>query len=293
MAELLACFPVYRTYLPDGREHLDQALAAARRHRPDLADLDALPRCSPTRPRRPALRFQQTTGTVMAKGVEDTAFYRWTRLTSLNEVGGDPSRLRGRRRTSSTPRWPQRQRDWPDAMTTLSTHDTKRGEDVRARLAVLAEVPDAVARRARPGCWSWRRCPTRRSRTCSGRPSLGAWPIERASGCTRTPRRRRARPATTPAGRARRGVRGRGARRRRRGVRRRRRCAPTSTGCVDAVSRPGWCNALAAKLVQLTMPGVPDVYQGTELWDHSLVDPDNRRPVDFDLRRALLGRLAG
>ena len=150
VAELLACFPVYRSYLPEGREHLDRAVAAARRHRPDLGPtLDVLlPVLSdPAAP--PAQRFQQTSGMVMAKGVEDCAFYRWSRLTSLNEVGGDPSvfatdpaRFHG---------WAaHRQHEWPDAMTCLSTHDTKRSEDVRARITVLAELPDRVGGHPRP-----------------------------------------------------------------------------------------------------------------------------------------------
>ena len=141
VAEVLACFPVYRSYLPEGREHLDQALAEARGHRPDLAsELDALAPVlgDPSSP--PALRVQQTSGMVMAKGVEDQSFYRWSRLTSLNEVGADPATFAVSPDAFHTA-MVERQRDWPTAMTTLSTHDTKRSEDVRARLAVLAEVP--------------------------------------------------------------------------------------------------------------------------------------------------------
>ena len=149
VAELLACFPVYRSYLStterDGEEHLDAALADARARRPDLAaTYDVLepwlrdPSCDGAR------RFQQTSGMVMAKGVEDCAFYRYSRLTSLNEVGGDPSvfslTVDGFHEAMAT-----RQRDWPHAMTTLSTHDTKRGEDVRARIHVLAEAPEGWA----------------------------------------------------------------------------------------------------------------------------------------------------
>ena len=141
VAEVLACFPVYRSYLPQGRAHLDEAVEGARSHRPDLADvLDVLAPVLADPDQPAALRFQQTSGMVMAKGVEDCAFYRSSRLTSLNEVGADPSIF------AITPEeWHEamvvRQRDWPNAMTTLTTHDTKRGEDVRARLAVLAEMP--------------------------------------------------------------------------------------------------------------------------------------------------------
>ena len=145
LAELLACFPVYRSYLPAGLEQLDRAAAEASVRRPDLADTIA--RLVPVLAdpaHDVARRFQQTTGPVMAKGVEDTAFYRYTRLGSLTEVGGDPSvfalSVEGFHRAQAL-----RQASWPDSMTTLSTHDTKRGEDVRARLDVLAEMPERWA----------------------------------------------------------------------------------------------------------------------------------------------------
>ena len=204
VAELLACFPVYRSYLPEGREHLDAAFAAARAARPDLAE--AFDRLEPVLhdPEQPAaLRFQQTSGMVMAKGVEDCAFYRYPRLTSLTEVGGDPSEfslsVAGFHEAMAS-----RQRDWPHAMTCTTTHDTKRGEDVRARIAVLAEVPEVWASRLRPPPDRSLRCPTRPLRPCCGRrcsargtattPTCGP-------GCTPTPRRRCGRPATAPPGR--------------------------------------------------------------------------------------------
>ncbi|MFC6344394.1 malto-oligosyltrehalose synthase, partial [Nocardioides hankookensis] len=145
VAELLACFPVYRSYLPEGLHHLEQAFDLAREHRPDLAaTYDALLPILSDAWTAPARRFQQTSGMVMAKGVEDCAFYRYSRLTSLNEVGGDPS-------VFSVPvdefhaAMATRQAEWPHAMTTLSTHDTKRGEDVRARITALAELPGVWA----------------------------------------------------------------------------------------------------------------------------------------------------
>ena len=116
----------------------------------------------------------------MAKGVEDTAFYRYTRFISLNEVGGDPAEFGRRGRRSSTPRRLARSASRPHAMTTLSTHDTKRGEDVRARLAVLAELPDDWAAALDAAARSSRRCPTR-SATCSGRPSSGPGRSPRAA----------------------------------------------------------------------------------------------------------------
>ena len=142
LAELAACFPVYRSYLPFGARHLARARSEAGRRRPELIRaLDALT----GRLRNPAdelaVRFQQFTGAVMAKGVEDTAFYRWTRFTALQRGRRRPGRVR-----RAAGRVPRLRRSPPGAagrpaMTTLSTHDTKRGEDVRARLAVLAELP--------------------------------------------------------------------------------------------------------------------------------------------------------
>ena len=264
MAELLACFPVYRSYLPLGRRAPGGgALASARARRPDLlAALDALEPVLSDPAQPAALRFQQTSGMVMAKGVEDCAFYRYSRLTSLNEVGGDPSVF-----STTVAEFHEamaaRQRDWPDAMTTLSTHDTKRSEDVRARIAVLAEAP---------GLWERRWSPARRRAAAGPRlrqPALAGGvrrlADRRASGCTRTPRRRCARPATGP-----------------RGPTRTRRYEDAVHAAVDAafddegvrqilealdadLSAAGWSNALAAKLLSLTVPGVPDVYQGSEL----------------------------
>ena len=150
VAELLACFPVYRSYLPEGIEHVAQAFAAAHRRRPDLTEaLDALAPVL-TDPDAPAARrFQQTSGMVMAKGVEDCAFYRYSRLTSLNEVGGDPSTF-ALSVDAFHAAMTERQQHWPHAMTTTTTHDTKRSEDTRARISVLAEVPERLGVRPRP-----------------------------------------------------------------------------------------------------------------------------------------------
>ena len=153
LAELLVAFPVYRSYLPVGAEHLAAAIETARAARPDLAAAIAAlaPRLADPADEL-AHRFQQTSGAVMAKGVEDTAYYRYTRFIALNEVGGDPASSAARS-TSSTPPSCAARPIAPRGMTTLSTHDTKRGEDVRARLAVLSELPDewADARRRADG----------------------------------------------------------------------------------------------------------------------------------------------
>ncbi|GII22913.1 malto-oligosyltrehalose synthase [Planosporangium mesophilum] len=294
LAEIATHFPVYRSYLPAGAGHLTSALTAASAHRPDLAAaVEALtPRLSDPDDEL-AVRFQQYTGAVMAKGVEDTAFYRYSRFTAANEVGGDPGHF-GVAVADFHAAAGARQRRWPTGMTALSTHDTKRSEDVRARLAVLSELPTAWASAVQR--WMTRvPLPTGSSNDVAMAQLLwqavvGAWPIERerlhayaekaareaatsTSWADPDPDFERAMHAVVdavyddPALRA------------------------DVSGFVDTVTAAGWSNSLGQKLVQLTMPGAPDVYQGTELWDYSLVDPDNRRPVDFPARRELLARL--
>jgi (1->4)-alpha-D-glucan 1-alpha-D-glucosylmutase len=289
LAELLVCFEVYRSYLPVGAHHLSAAVTAAMQSRPDLAEsIGALaPRLGDPADEL-CVRFQQTSGPVMAKGVEDTAYYRYTRFVALNEVGGDPTAF-GRPPATFHERQVDRQVRRPRGMTTLATHDTKRGEDVRARLAALSELPEVWAETAR----------TLMKAAPAPDPALGylIWQTFAGAGLIEPDRMHAY-------------------------VEKAMREAGTHTGWIDpdeafeaaahvVVDRaytdpavreplaalvqrlvaPGWSNALSQKLVQLTMPGVPDVYQGTELWDDSLVDPDNRRQVDFEARRTLLDRL--
>jgi (1->4)-alpha-D-glucan 1-alpha-D-glucosylmutase len=292
VATVLACFPVYRSYLPEGRGHLDLALerARVRTQHVDPTALDVLERVLTDPSTDPARRFQQTSGMVMAKGVEDCAFYRYSRLTSLNEVGGDPSEF-----SLSVPafheRMARRQADWPHAMTALSTHDTKRGEDVRARITALAEVPE-VWEEALDRLLELAPLPDPGFGSLLWQAVVGAWPAsrERLHGYAEKAMREAGDRTTwtdpdtayesavhaavdaafdDP------------------------RVAEVVDGLLAHVVAPGWSNALAAKLVALTMPGVPDVYQGSELWEQSLVDPDNRRPVDFDTRASLLARSVG
>ncbi|MEU2351309.1 malto-oligosyltrehalose synthase [Modestobacter sp. NPDC049651] len=291
LAELLASFPVYRSYLPDGRSYLDETVTAVKERRPDLtAAVEALHPLLGQAGSELATRFEQTSGPVMAKGVEDSAYYRWARFVALNEVGGDPARF-GSTVAEFHEAQQRRAERRPESMTTLSTHDTKRSEDVRARLAVLAELPTEWATLVRG--WVDRHPLADRSLAHLVWQNLvGAWPLSRE----------RAHAYVEKAARE----------------------AGTSTtwtnpvqefedqlhALVDAayddptthaeieefvarIAPFGWSNSLAQKLLQLTMPGVPDVYQGTELWDFSLVDPDNRRPVDYDRRRELLTRLDG
>jgi len=293
LAEILSCFPVYRSYLPHGREYLEQAVIAARVHRPDLSEAITVlhPLLGPADggpATELAVRFQQTSGMVMAKGVEDTAFYRYTRLTSLNEVGADPSEFAVEPFELHT-RFAVRQLELPESMTTLSTHDTKRSEDTRARISVLSEAADAWAEFL-PRFESKVPVEDLAFADLLWQAAIGSWPLSRE----------RAHAYAEKAARE----------------------AGNSTGWADPntefeagmhaaidqayddpavneavaemaarLAPAGRSNSLAAKLVQLTMPGVPDVYQGTEFWDYSLVDPDNRRPVDFAARAAALAEL--
>ena len=257
------------------------------------------------------MRFQQLTAPVTAKGVEDTAFYRSVRLVALNEVGGDPARF-GTSVDEFHRQNARRAAHHPRAMLATATHDMKRGEDVRARLAAISEVPD-----------QWRRALARWSRLNRKHRGivtpldeyllyqtiLGAWPAELlaaeldadGAGAVHRPHRGvrrskpRARRSCARAGRTRTPQyepalrRVRDARSSTPSARRRfsRACAP-----ARAASRAtGMTNGLAQAVLKATAPGVPDTYQGTELWDLSLVDPDNRRPVDFAARAAALRAL--
>ncbi|SER13836.1 malto-oligosyltrehalose synthase [Microlunatus flavus] len=285
LAEVAVAFDVYRSYLPAGVEHLDAALALAAQRRPELVErLEAL------RPRlhdaddELARRMQQLSGATMAKGVEDTAYYRYARFVALNEVGGNPDEL-GIPLARFHELQADRQEHQPDSMTALSTHDTKRGEDVRARLAVLAEVGDDWERFARR-VLEVSTVPNEAFAYFMAQTLAGAGRVERERMHAYAEKAmREASDGTTWT-------------------------EPDEAfeasvhALVDAaydgplgddwdaltavLTAPGWSNALGQKLVQLTMPGVPDVYQGTEVWEDSLVDPDNRRPVDHVALRALL-----
>jgi len=292
VVELLVAFDVYRSYLPEGREAWDRAVDRAARRRPDLAGVlrrvDTEARADPRG--ELARRIQQTSGMVVAKGTEDTALYRCTRFVALNEVGGAPDRF-GVSPAEFHAAAEHREAVWPHTMTPLSTHDTKRSEDVRARLAVLAEVPEEFTAAVRD--WTARAGLSEPALNLLAWQTLvGAWPIgaDRLGGyllkAAREAKLRTSWVAPDPGFE--------------REVAEWAERATTDPGVahpvaafVDRVRGPGWSNALGQKLVQLLAPGVPDVYQGTELWDLSLVDPDNRRFVDYGERRRLLERLEG
>lgn len=294
VAEFLCGFPVYRSYLTpriaEGRAWADTAVSVARTRRPDLgAVLTALHAGLVGEPGSEyATRLQQTSGMVTAKGVEDTAFYRYNRLVALNEVGGDPARF-GVAPAEFHAGLAHREAGRSRTMTTLSSHDTKRSEDVRARLAVLAERAGDWAERLRR--WSVRHpLPDRSLELLAWQSLVGAWPIPAdrlAAYLSKAAKEAKLVTSHTDA-------------------------APEVDAAVAQwpssvladtelvaeieafvaeISDAGWSNSLGQKLLQLAGPGVPDIYQGTELFEYSLVDPDNRRPVDFDVRQRLLERI--
>jgi (1->4)-alpha-D-glucan 1-alpha-D-glucosylmutase len=289
LAEVAIAFKVYRSYLPEGVADLDHALATAARRRPELATtFDQLSPRLHDHADDLALRMQQLSSAAMAKGVEDTAYYRYSRFIALNEVGGDPG-LFGISLEDFHALQASRLRRQADSMTGLSTHDTKRGEDVRARLAVLSEIPETWADFAELFL-DVTAIPNRLFGYFLAQTLVGAGPIPpvRMHAYAEKAMREASDGTTWSAP------------------------EPSYEAAVHAaldaayedpqlrtawdkinslVTPPGWSNSLGQKLVQLTMPGVPDVYQGTELWEDSLVDPDNRRPVDFASRVRLLQSL--
>jgi (1->4)-alpha-D-glucan 1-alpha-D-glucosylmutase len=299
MAELLVAMPVYRTYLDDSEPRaedlavLSTARALATQRRPDLAEAvsDLVERLVTGGDRELTRLFQQTSGPVMAKAVEDTAMYRWHRLVALNEVGGDPGGW-----GVSLDEWhgecARRQREEPLALSALTTHDTKRSHDVRTRLIALSERTQEWTELVKTGMPSLQRhgVPDPATAYLTLQTLVGAWPIDADRlGAYLEKATREAKLTTSwtdpddeyDAA-----------------VQRAARSALADPDLVAAVERVvervapvGRRNALSALALQLTMPGVPDTYQGGELEDLSLVDPDNRRPVDHARRAALLAEL--
>jgi (1->4)-alpha-D-glucan 1-alpha-D-glucosylmutase len=309
LAEVAACFPVYRTYVRSREQEvgetdvrfLEEAIACARIRRSDLPgdlfdflrDLLALAVSGDVEGEL-AMRFQQLTGPVMAKGLEDTAFYTFLRLTSLNEVGGDPGRF-GVSPEEFHHACQETQEHWPESMLATSTHDTKRSEDVRARLALLSEIPEEWATAVRRWISSnerhWGESPADRSAEYLIYQTLvGAWPIdaERLSiymeKAIREAKRQTSWNRPNPEYEA-------AVRAFVEGLLKDQAFTADLEAFVAPLVAPGRVNSLAQVLLKLTAPGVPDFYQGSELWDLSLVDPDNRRPVDYERRRRLLADL--
>ena len=295
VAALVSNIGVYRCDYPTLSAVLAIALASAVEGDPELTEPLQIVATALAVGSECSVRLAQLCGAATAKSMEDRLFYRDARLVSLNEVGGDPARF-GVSAAEFHRRATVRAAMWPRAMTTLTTHDTKRGEDVRARIGVLSQVPALWATLVA----AWQTAapsPDPATGLFLLQNMFGVWPTDgtvTAELCGRL--HRYAEKAIREAG------------------------THTSWNDPDAefeTAVHGWIDtvidgevgaglaglatqldpharsdALGQKLLQLTAPGVPDVYQGTELWEESLVDPDNRRPVDYDARRAELASFA-
>jgi (1->4)-alpha-D-glucan 1-alpha-D-glucosylmutase len=326
---VIACFPVYRTYIADSisesdRRYIEWAVAAAKRRRSSieapvldfvraalLLELPAPTERVRSRMRAFAMKFQQITAPITAKGVEDTALYRFNRLVSLNEVGGEPDAY-GTSVQAFHADAQYRAKNWPHELLGTSTHDTKRSEDVRARINVLSEMTMVW----RKTIERWRRMNRSRKREVDGRPApslndeallyqslIGCWPLEELDSAGNAAFRERIQAYMTKAARE---------------AKLSTSWANINTEYEEALTqfihttlepregnlflgdlvatqrrlrRFGLLNSLSQVACKLTAPGIPDIYQGNELWDFSLVDPDNRRPVDYARRRTLLCEL--
>ncbi|MHB8507573.1 MAG: malto-oligosyltrehalose synthase [Candidatus Dormibacteria bacterium] len=310
LAELLISMPVYRTYI-DGAEvspsaadqavlesALEQATAAVPELRSELEGLVAslLNAGREATSKALATRFQQVSAALMAKGIEDTAFYRYLPLAALNEVGGSPGLFA--LDPGALHAFNQRAADThPAAMLSTSTHDSKRGEDVRARLAVLSEIPGEWA--AAVTRWHDHNLPLHTTGTPDRAMEylfyqvlVGAWPIdaERLAGyMEKASREARVRTSwETPDA-----AYDEALREFVEGVMADATFIAEVAAFVAGIVVAGRVNSLALTLLKLTSPGVPDIYQGSELWNLDLVDPDNRRPVDFEVRRRMLDAVDG
>jgi (1->4)-alpha-D-glucan 1-alpha-D-glucosylmutase len=295
VARLVSHIGVYRSDYLALSSVMSEALAATAAEAPELAEPLQLVAAALAANGEPATRLQQLCGAATAKAIEDCLFYRDARLVSLNEVGGQPCQF-GVGTAEFHHRAAVRARQWPATMTTLSTHDTKRGEDVRARIGVLSQVAPGWAERV--GHWEGLApCPDAPTGLFLWQNIFGVWP---ADGDVTVELRQRVHRYAEKAIRE-------------AGVNTSWHEPDTAfeaavhswlDGIFDgpvAAELTAWVaeldpharsDSLAQKLVQLTAPGVPDIYQGTELWDDSLVDPDNRRPVDFAARRKALATMS-
>jgi (1->4)-alpha-D-glucan 1-alpha-D-glucosylmutase len=309
LRETAACLAVYRTYVIPQRDEISdedrtlitRATRCARDNRADIDPtlFDFIREVLTLETRGPVesefvLRFQQFTSPVMAKGVEDTAFYCSNRLTALNEVGADPA-CDGLSVESFHAYQQHMQGTHPATMVGLSTHDTKRSDDVRARLLTLTEMPDAFAAAAKRwseanGQYRSGRFPDPGTEWFLFQTLVGAWPIDTerlTQYMMKAMHEAKLETSwTSPNEEYEKALKGYIEA-----------ILKDNTFCTDlaafvaSTQTAGRVNSLAQTLMKHTVPGVPDLYQGSELWDFSLVDPDNRRPVDYALRAKLLAEL--
>jgi (1->4)-alpha-D-glucan 1-alpha-D-glucosylmutase len=331
LTEVIAFFPVYRTYINSwtireiDRQHIETAVSKAKRKNPAISALIFDFVGAVLLLRFPVdfseegkkewldfvMRFQQITAPVMAKGVEDTAFYVYNRLVSLNEVGGSPDRF-GLSLKAFHGQNLDRLKFWPHSLITTSTHDSKRSEDVRGRINVLSEIPDKWIEclmrwnrlnKTKKTAVEGHDVPDRNEECLIYQTLIGAWPLSPTDGTEYDAFKNRIKDYIIKALRE----------------------AKVNTSWINpnadyedsvksfidailaisadnkflkefepfqkTISHFGMLNSLSQTLLKITCPGVPDFYQGTEIWDFSLCDPDNRRPVDFDCRRKMLAVL--
>ncbi|MGD0075848.1 MAG: malto-oligosyltrehalose synthase [Candidatus Binataceae bacterium] len=333
LAEVIACFPVYRSYVTsagsvttEDRRRIMTAISLAKRRNPALSEstfdflasvlLLAYPAGLDDVARQErldfTLRFQQLTSPVMAKGFEDTALYRFVPLASLNEVGSDPTSF-GTSAQEYHDRNQRRLREWPHGLSPTSTHDSKRGEDVRARINVLSEIPEAWGQ----AVLRWHELNARARVESEEVPIpdaneeylfyqtlVGAWPLVPMTPSEYETFVKRIQDYMLKAAKE--------AKLRTSWISPNHRHdhglaefvrlvleARSTNGFVadfvsfrQPVAMAGMLNSLSQTLLKICSPGVPDLYQGTELWDDNLIDPDNRRPVDFAVRRAMLEEIS-
>jgi len=331
LMEIVAYFPVYRTYITaDGvdeedRRYIEWATTQAEK-RSRAADIsifsfirDVLLVAVRSEQEEShyrkilafAMKFQQYTGPVMAKGLEDTSFYIYNRLLALNEVGGDPRRfgvsVAGFHRANQ-----ERAEQWPCSMLGTSTHDSKRSEDVRARIAVLSEIPKAwdqrvrrwtILNRTRKNKIDNKKAPSKNDEYALYQILLGTWPLQDLDETQQENFAERIQQYAIKVVRE--------AKVHSSWININEEYEKAITGFVSSilagsdnrflvdflpfqrqVARFGLINSLSQLLLKLTAPGVPDIYQGDELWRFDLVDPDNRRPVDYASRREILKEMA-
>jgi (1->4)-alpha-D-glucan 1-alpha-D-glucosylmutase len=309
LEKLVTALPIYRTYRTADTLHeedkrvLLEALQSARIGSPDIdaAAFDFLAALFTKSPLNDAeadfiAKWQQLTPAVMAKGVEDTTFYCFDRLVSCNEVGSQPS-LVGISADKFHEFCHYLSDRWPNNMLATSTHDNKRSEDVRARISILSEIPDrwseALHLWSQQNANAWQnRLPDRHAEYLLYQTLIGAWPIDRDRTWAYMLKACREAKINTswhePNNSFEEKIRGFVG-----GVFDTPEFIASLERFIEPLILPGRINSLAQTLIKMVAPGVPDFYQGTELWDLSLVDPDNRRPVDFNTRLELLRRAGG